>query len=590
MLLLVTYFIFVFVLLYVYGGLPFIFLKLAPPRNPFLVFVVGFAVLGFMSILFWVGGPVNFLCFWVTVLGAVVALFLNREYYLIAFTQLTNWVRQQALFEKALIGLLLIPILYQCAQAPKINDMGMYYLQTMQWMHSYGLVHGLANLHPALGLGSAWHSLVVLLDPFSIGLNHFWQLNGVLLYVFILFCWFEIKKYASVYLWIVFIISIPVSFMYLTAPSPDLPVLLLTGILFYHVWYEPVKLHWFILLLLSVFIFACKPPAFIGVLMAIVVFINVIQSSKKRILFIFVGMILCSIILYKNYILSGYLLYPYSKPDIIEVGWKVPGDWNQAYTRGIVNWGLWDKWDLGDKWERGNEIPIAIGREMGNEKLVEAGNLNNNRLWVWLNRSGYKGFMNKLIFLNFLFGVVNLFLGFKFKKIISKDYFVLIVILIIQILEWFMLRQYRLMMASSLVLAGFNFYLIINSSGIKFTWLTQYNLSFKTLIFYALIMLYGLAFVPFSVFSKESRNKTITRLDGFNSNYLIEPYRGFVNEKMDSIIAESMNIYYYPNQTYCWDCAIPCVSSSHRNFLFNNFGYSVKPLGEKVEDGFRLVK
>ncbi|MDP1725505.1 MAG: hypothetical protein Q8M15_01880 [Bacteroidota bacterium] len=572
MLFLIAYFIFVFVLLFVYGVLPFVFLKQVPPRNPFVGFVLGFAVLGFMSILFWVGGPVNFLCFWVTVLGAVVALWMNREYYLLAFTQLINWVRQQALFEKALIGLLLIVILYQSAQAPKINDMGMYYLQTMQWMHSYGLVHGLANLHPALGLGSAWHSLVVLLDPFSIGLGHFWQLNGVLLYVFILFCWFEIKQYASVYLWIVFIISIPVSFMYLTAPSPDLPVLLLSGILFYTVWFLTDKIHWFTLLLLCVFIFACKPPAFLAVLMAFVVFISIVKSAKKRILFIFFGLLLCSLVLYKNYILSGYLLYPYSKPDIMDVSWKVPADWNAAYTKGIVSWGLRDKWDLGDK-----------GDLWGNYG-------GNTRLWVWLTRLGYKGFMNKLIFLNFLLGLVNLFLGLKAKKIFSKDYLVLIAILFIQIIEWLMLSQYRLMLPGSLVLVGFNFYLIVNSFKIENSWLTRFNLSFKPLVVYALMMFYGLALIPFSVFSKGSRNKTITRLDGFNSNYLIEPYKGFVNEKMDSIIVDSMNIYYYPNQTYCWDCAIPCVSNSHRKFLFNNFEYTVKPLGTRVSEGFMLIK
>lgn len=590
MLYLIPYFIYAMTLLYVYGMLPFIFFKQNIPQNPFVVFVVGFAVLGFMSLLFWVGGPVNYFCFWVMVFGALVALVLNREYYKSALFYLIRWFRQQAYLEKIAIGLLLIPILYQSAQAPKINDMGMYYLQTMQWMHNYGLVPGLANLHPALGLGSAWHNLVVLLDPFSIGLNHYWQLNGVLLFVFILFCWFEMKQNSAIYLRIVFILSLPVSFLYLTAPSPDLPVILLSGILFYTVWFVTGKIHWFTLLLLCVFIFACKPPAFLAVLMAFVVFISV-KSAKKRILFIFFGVILCSVILYKNYVLSGYLLYPYSKPDVIDVSWKVPADWNAAYTKGIVSWGLRDKLDLGDKWEMRNGI-----WEMGNEKWdaegkwVQASNKYDNRLWIWLKRGGYKGFMNKLIFLNFLFGLGNLLMGLWHKKVFSKDYLVLMALLFIEVIEWLMLSQYRLMLPSCLVLTGFNFYLIANLFTNENTWLSRVRLSFKSLVIYSCVLFYGMAFIPFSIFAKESRNKTITRLDGFNNMYLVEPYEGFIGEKTDSILSDSIYIHFYPNQTYCWDCVIPCVSISHRNYLFNNFGYRLKPLGIRVTDGFRLGK
>ncbi len=567
MLSLVPYFFGVLMLLFIYGLLPFIFLKQASPKNPFSIFIIGFAVVGFISILCWIGGPINNFCYWTIIAGAIATLLLNREYHKAAINNLYLFIKQQRWFEKIAICTVLIPILYQSAQPGKINDMGMYYMQTMQWMHGFGLVKGLANIHPAMGLGSAWHSLTVLFDPFSIGFDHRWQINAVLVFVFILFYWFEAHQSKSLFLLVSFVLCMPISFLYLTAPSPDLPLLLLTTVLFYWVWFDFEKLHWFILLLLAVFLFACKPPAFIPVLMALLVFIRRLKSTKKRILFICMSLCLCSTVLYRNYILSGYLLYPYNKPDISNAPWKVPQDWNQAYRTGIISWGLTDRFDKAT--------------------LVRAGKTGENRLPVWLGRVGYKGLFNKAIFLNFLI-TIGIILISTFKtnaKLGKQNYLLLIGFLLIQTAEWLLLSQYRLMLPSFVILSGLNLYFA------KDLFFSTNSIVIKpvSILAYLNLLFCILAFAPFRFLTKTSRNQSITQSNGFQANFLIQPFSGSIGNKIDSVALGQYYVHFYSNQVYCWDCPVPCQSKSHRNYLHNNFGYVLVPLGPEISDGFKLT-
>lgn len=570
MLELIPYYFLTLMLLYVYGILPFLFFKQALPNNPFTILIIGFPVTGFIGMLCWLITPINSFCFYAIYLVALIIVLLRYPYFSASIKKLFDWIRQQTVFEKVGIALLLVPILYQSAQASKINDMGMYYLQTIKWMHSYGIVKGLANLHPALGLGSAWHSLVVLFDPSATGLAQKWQLNGILVLVFILFHWYESHNSSSIYLKVTFLLTIPLSFLYLTAPSPDLPLLLLSSILFYWVCFKSNNLHTGILLLLGVFLFACKPPAFIGVILTLIIFIKKIPSNKK-IQFILAGIILTAPVIYKNYILSGYLLYPYNKPDVVNVKWKVPGDWNEAYRKGIISWGLNDKTDK--------------------KTLVQIKYSGKDRLSIWLSRKGYKGIMNKLIFLNFLTGLILLLTEplRKNKAYLKLPYFLLALLLIISFIEWLMLSQYRLLLPSALVLSGLNCHFLF----LRFNFTNRNKIQplFNTnkIIVYTNILFIMMAFVPFDIFSKESRNKDITQSEGFNKHYLISPFSGFINQKTDSILLGSMYIYYYPEKTYCWDCKMPCVSYSHRNYLLSNFGYRLQPLGSETNDGFMLI-
>ena len=285
-----------------------------------------------------------------------------------------------------------------------------------------------------------------------------------------------------------------------------------------------------------------------------------------------IGSLLISVLLYKNYILSGYFLYPFNKPDLVSAIWKVPADWNESYRKGIVSWGLNDKMDVKAFYQ------------------VPANSF--NRLLNWLTRGGYKGYMNKLLFINFL-AALMLFIyeGFRKKRrVLNKDLGLLLVLLVISVLEWYLLSQYRLLLATQVILAGLVASMLYSNlhwdwpKGLSIIGRSNFPLTF------ALVLFGGMAFVPFSILSKESRNKQITQSNGFTSNYLIHPWTGSVNEPKDSIMVDSIAIHFYPNQVYCWDCPLPCRSLSQQKIVYENFGYRIKALGKRVEDGFCLER
>ena len=99
-----------------------------------------------------------------------------------------------------------------------------------------------------------------------------------------------------------------------------------------------------------------------------------------------------------------------------------------------------------------------------------------------------------------------------------------------------------------------------------------------------------LAFVPMSVFKSESRNKSITQTDGFQTAYLIQAHTQYQQGLLDSSIINGMAFHFYSNKSYTWNAPIPAQSISHTRFLFNHFGYQVKPLGKSPGDGFFMSR
>jgi hypothetical protein len=625
------YFISTIFLAYIYGLVPFIIIKKPLPYNPITPILIGFAVLGIMSQWFFIGGPINEFSFMVVFTGALAAIWRFGFYYKVHAQNLLSWVKSLSNLVKAGLGLILFVLLYQSSLPTKINDMGGYYLQTIQWMQQHGVVKGLGNLHPALGLGSAWHSLLCLTQiPF---LPMSYQINGIIVFVVILYLHFQFtqkqiegelnQRKNKIYLLAFVLLFMPLSFLYLTAPSPDLPVLIFIPLLFYWFWFEPKTLNAEILLLLACFVFAIKPPAIIAVTIGIFTVVGaVIQKNvtmiargKRLITAIAIAFFCLGSIIYKNYIQTGLPLYPsaigstlfstitrhpepvegrhpklaegrYPKPvegtqqklnaqrhpepvegrhpELTGGQWQIPADWNKAYRRGIVSWGINDSSNVKVFKE---EIPTTY-----------------LRLLSWVKRPGYKGLMNKLIALNFILGFILLF----YLKTWQERFFI-VLLLIITFIEYSFLSQYRLMLATAITLFAFN------ACGLtKYIYLpshqANYNNSSRSLGFMALITLiyYFMAFVPLSLFKSNSRNKSITQMGGFTTDYLVRPHTNYRTGTLETFMVDSITFHYYSDRTYAWNAPIPAVSLSHRQFLEQNFHYRLRAIGKKPEEGFYL--
>jgi hypothetical protein len=239
-------------------------------------------------------------------------------------------------------------IFYQSAQVTKINDMGMYYLQTIKWVESFGLVKGIANLHPAYGLFSSWHSLSALFsfqtffDFFKLtnGLKYL-GINGLLLSLSLGFFIWEGFKKPNAYLFIYGLTALLLGFLYLSAPSPDLPVIIYTGLLVY-LAIGKEEINW-IILLLSFFSFTIKPPALLPIFIGLIAFKNLwllLKIEKSDLSFakkivrisslLLMPFLLLGPLIYKNHVVSGHLLYPMSNQSFSLIAKYLPQPESQA--------------------------------------------------------------------------------------------------------------------------------------------------------------------------------------------------------------------------------------------------------------------
>lgn len=574
MLFLIVYFTFLIPILFIWGQIPYWLLKKTGSSNPMDDLLMGMVTLSLVSMGLVLGGPINGITQLIFLFITLSLGWLWREQVIqrikITLSSFSGMGRKRIMLRLALA----IPIIYQGAQATKINDYGAYYLQTIQWMEKFGVVKGLANLYPPLGLFGNWHSLSALFDLAQIGFGNTHYINSLLLLVWIFWTlreWelavFNFRLKLALLLstsWILIF-----GFFFLTAPSADLAILVFSAWLFFRNFFEENRLHGFLSLFVATAIFWIKPPATAALLIGGFSLFRKdwgLKSKSYGLMALFPFMVLGFT---KNTILSGYPLYPMSSPDFFDVEWKVPKDWNAIYRQGIASWGQNDNASI-QKFEKPNENNLV-------------------KLKTWLSRPGYKGFMNK-----FLFGIVFtipilLIIAFRKNKVPVKDLALTFLLLLGWTFDWYFLRQYRLLLGSSLVLMLTGSLLVFPGSIPKNlgTMLQKYSTGY----FWGLTLVLGvLAWVPFSAFKAESRNKNITQSSGFTTRYLLIPWQQFDHGETAKWEIGGMVFWYYPERGYCWDAPIPCVSRSHHRILLEAIRMEVCPIGKTPQEGFKLVK
>lgn len=65
----------------------------------------------------------------------------------------------------------------------RVYDTGTYHVQTMLWLKEYGIVPGVANLFPQLGFNSAWHVFCSFLDHGALDHGRSYHVAGPLMFV-----------------------------------------------------------------------------------------------------------------------------------------------------------------------------------------------------------------------------------------------------------------------------------------------------------------------------------------------------------------------------------------------------------------------
>ena len=208
--------------------------------------------------------------------------------------------------------------LAQCATTPYILDNEIYYIQTIKWLNQYGFVKGLGNFNYLLAQTSGWHITQSAFN-FSFLYPNFNDLNGFCLLVGNFFCIGQLQQFLSDKKRIRLIVGLlPITnvflFQFINAPSPDLPIYILSFILFFlfvENYENPTLESFSLIVILTLFPLYIKPISFAIIGLPVILFF---KNSKlflsKSFLWFGLSSIVFALFITKNLLLSGYPFFP----------------------------------------------------------------------------------------------------------------------------------------------------------------------------------------------------------------------------------------------------------------------------------------
>ncbi len=214
-------------------------------------------------------------------------------------------------FDKVLLGLATLSALWKSAQLPFLIDNDTYYLQTIKWLHEHGLVKGLANLNVAFGQTSPWQILQAGFDlPFT-----GWPLNDLNGFTFVAFAFILLGLTSKVSIRYILLFS-ALLLQFVSAPSPDLPVILMLVLAFFAYLDRPSG-WWAILVVYAIFLKITALPFALLLVVALVrrtLPLRFVVRIATPFVFLWIA---------KNVWLSGYPLFP-STWVAFDFDWTVP--------------------------------------------------------------------------------------------------------------------------------------------------------------------------------------------------------------------------------------------------------------------------
>lgn len=316
-----------------------------------------------------------------TTISLVIFIWKYKEIKSIIW-EIKNDIQNLSITSKCFLLLIFVLSLYKCSQYSYIVDNESYYIQTIKWINEYGFVKGLGNLHIFLGQTSPFHVLQAGFN-FNFITQRSNDINGLIFNLSSLFFISEFEKNNTSnkkthWLGFVFTFSI-LFFQFLNAPSPDLIIILISQIIFYYFLEKENNFENFkvisILFLLLFFIKITVAPFGLIILF-------LMGFKKKRVYFFATtSLIILSVLVVKNIVLTGYPFFPFSFFPT-NYDWKIPENLLNFMNLVTQNAGYYN---------------TAIGEVSLNEQL-----------YSWIRLGGINRFFNIGILILFIaFGVVK---------------------------------------------------------------------------------------------------------------------------------------------------------------------------------------
>lgn len=237
---------------------------------------------------------------------------------------------------------------------PINGDTQIYHLQIIRWTNEYGIVPGLANIFPRLGLGSNWFNLISFFHIPAFTHQNFTYLNVTVTIWFLLWLITKLQHFSRneistnnkpllvFYFLITFYFLAEWQLFRDTANSTAYDFIVTILIIFcLSNWVEKLffidnQLPSTVLIFLSFSIITFKLS---GLLILVFIILLILNSTQRFKLFLFssiTSLLIVLPVLIKNHITTGYFLFPYpftiGYPD-----WRLPETMTAEFKNYIIN-------------------------------------------------------------------------------------------------------------------------------------------------------------------------------------------------------------------------------------------------------------
>lgn len=427
------------------------------------------------------------------------------------------------------LSFLLIIVIFSGSYYPFILDHFGYYVPSINWLSEFGLSKGLANLNLIYAQMSVWHIFQAGFSHFS---DVFLRINVVFLIAFFIYI-FEKK------VWSLLFIS-PIFLLFIQSPSPDLPAIALSLIVLNEVFKGNTNFK--LLFAFSVFVFTIKPTMIWLPLFVFLYFFN-----RENLKFLWLGVLVGLIYIFKNIWLFGYPFFP------VQIG------------------------DFGVSWLPNSEIlkqssDVAITKTYDLQYSVSE--IQKFTTWDyiynWFTLHSYKKYIHFAFILSLIFFGI-----FAFKKKDKLTTVLFISILFKSILILLFSAQYRFFLDVFFVI-----FILVFHSKIK------EKLGLLSFSFGAFIILFLMSF-PKILQSQIPTFKLGYFMEGFTKNQFFKPAYFALNSYQTFKIGNlDFNV---PNYDLCFDTPQPAISpDSVKKYL--EVGIFPQKITENLKDGFSWKK
>lgn len=477
--------------------------------------------------------------------------------------QLKNWkkrARGYSPFIKIIFFVITFLIIAKCSSAPYIIDNESYYLQTIKWLNEYGFVKGLANLHFFFGQTSGWHILQSVFN-FDFLYGRFNDLSGYCLWLGNIFALQQLNKALknrkptiNYLIFGLFPLANVLYFQFINAPSPDIPVIVISFIIFWLLIKEkghPGRSAFISICLLCFFTLYIKVTTVFLVFIPLVLIIKNFTRLKKTLLPITLfGFCTLALLIAKNQILTGYPFYPLRFLQLIKTNYALPEKIQEAFF----------------KYNKAYAYLTSYGKYQQMSGI--------ERFLTWLQLPKLHGLFNKLIMVSFVL------IPFFIRKLKTKKtlYFIYILGIFQLIILFLTSPQYR-----------FFFVFVLFFLNIIMAYIFRKKWLIKTLLTLSIVV----STIPifFQMNLKTLTNNPSTMFSStFKLSYFIQPHKNSKYNYSYKTFTEGNLEYHSPTPNdFFWitgDGPLPAVNTDQIQYFKKDFGIVPQMRTDDPKGGF----